>query len=598
MRNSGRPGAADGPAALRRALANLAWHGGDDARLYDAGDVSCRGDELEAAQSGYAERLAALLRAGHFPIGLGGGHEIALGAYLGLERAFDGDPRLERLGIVNFDAHLDLRDAGGTGSRHLRHAVPADRARPARPAVASSATCASARAKPRTRPRCSSGRAISGPRSISDLAACTTDGRTAAAPVHQRILRRLPDVLPRRAARSGRTRRERARGPRRAAAPRGGTAAHRHSTPAATAARAASCCSRTSPNSTRTTIPMAARRARRHGWCTNWRRSGADALAYCAPAPAPPARPRDSAMRPTAPALPILSLLLAALLVSGCSRKQPEPEPTTAPAAATTGAEAPGAAHLPPGIDWFAGDVDAAFAAAKAANKPMFLYWGAEWCPPCAQIKSTIFNKREFQERSRLFVPVYLDGDTPSAQRYGERFGIVGYPTMILFRAGRHRDHAPARHRGHRALRDHPRRGARRRAAGRRDPRGGIDRRRGHAERLAPARLLLLGHGQRPHPARGPARRHVPSPVRALPARTAARVRPPLLRVPRRAAARSAQKDKPALDGLERAAARRELLDAAGGYAGGRRPTSTTCCTGPRTSSACCPTPARPSAAS
>jgi thiol-disulfide isomerase/thioredoxin len=139
-------------------------------------------------------------------------------------------------------------------------------------------------------------------------------------------------------------------------------------------------------------------------------------------------------MRPTAPALPILSLLLATLLIGGCSRKQPEPEPTTAPAAPTTSAEAPGATHLPPGIDWFTGDVDTAFAAAKAANKPLFLDWGAEWCPPCAQIKSTIFNKREFQERSRLFVPVYLDGDTPSAQRYGERFGIVGYPTMILFR--------------------------------------------------------------------------------------------------------------------------------------------------------------------
>ena len=30
-RNHGRPGAAEGPAALRRMLGNLAWHGGDDA---------------------------------------------------------------------------------------------------------------------------------------------------------------------------------------------------------------------------------------------------------------------------------------------------------------------------------------------------------------------------------------------------------------------------------------------------------------------------------------------------------------------------------------------------------------------------------------
>ncbi len=78
--------------------------------------------------------------------------------------------------------------------------------------------------------------------------------------------------------------------------------------------------------------------------------------------------------------------------------------------------------------------MDAAFASAQKANKPVFLYWGAEWCPPCARVKSTIFNKREFQERSRLFVPVYLDGDTPSAQKHGEHFGVIGYPTMILFR--------------------------------------------------------------------------------------------------------------------------------------------------------------------
>jgi thioredoxin-related protein len=139
-------------------------------------------------------------------------------------------------------------------------------------------------------------------------------------------------------------------------------------------------------------------------------------------------------MRLATPALPVLSLLFISLALGGCNRRQPESTATPAPAATAADAGTAGATHLPPGIDWFAGDVDAAFAAAKAANKPLFLYWGAEWCPPCAQIKSTIFNKREFQERSRLFVPVYLDGDTPSAQRLGERFGVVGYPTMILFR--------------------------------------------------------------------------------------------------------------------------------------------------------------------
>jgi formiminoglutamase len=117
-RNLGRPGAAEGPVALRRALANLAWHGNDDARLYDAGDVICSGDALEEAQSAYADRLAGLLRQGHFVIGLGGGHEIACAAHSGLERAFVSDPRFERLGVLNFDAHLDLRrpDPAGRGT--------------------------------------------------------------------------------------------------------------------------------------------------------------------------------------------------------------------------------------------------------------------------------------------------------------------------------------------------------------------------------------------------------------------------------------------------------------------------------------------------
>lgn len=113
-RNHGRPGAAEGPVALRRALANLAWHG-DDARLYDAGDAMCRDDALEEAQSAYADRLAELLRSGHFVIGMGGGHEIAWAAHLGLERAFAGDARFERLGILNFDAHLDLRRPATAG---------------------------------------------------------------------------------------------------------------------------------------------------------------------------------------------------------------------------------------------------------------------------------------------------------------------------------------------------------------------------------------------------------------------------------------------------------------------------------------------------
>jgi thioredoxin-like negative regulator of GroEL len=98
------------------------------------------------------------------------------------------------------------------------------------------------------------------------------------------------------------------------------------------------------------------------------------------------------------------------------------------------GSPTPDTAHVEHGIQWHRGDIDAAFAQAKVENKPVFLYWGAVWCPPCNQVKATIFNRQGFIERSRHFVPVYLDGDSPNGQMLGARFKVRGYPTMILFK--------------------------------------------------------------------------------------------------------------------------------------------------------------------
>ena len=79
-------------------------------------------------------------------------------------------------------------------------------------------------------------------------------------------------------------------------------------------------------------------------------------------------------------------------------------------------------------------EVDKAFAAARQAGKPVYLYWGAVWCPPCNQVKATLFNRADFVERSRAFVAVYVDGDKPGAQKVASRFKVSGYPTMILFK--------------------------------------------------------------------------------------------------------------------------------------------------------------------
>lgn len=79
-------------------------------------------------------------------------------------------------------------------------------------------------------------------------------------------------------------------------------------------------------------------------------------------------------------------------------------------------------------------EVDRAFQMARQFDKPVFLYWGAVWCPPCNQVKATLFSRADFVERSRAFIPVYVDGDKPGAQKVAARFKVSGYPTMILFK--------------------------------------------------------------------------------------------------------------------------------------------------------------------
>ena len=124
----------------------------------------------------------------------------------------------------------------------------------------------------------------------------------------------------------------------------------------------------------------------------------------------------------------LFAVLVAATIVA-CS---PDQEQSTQPVP-----EVEAAASLDPakGIDWFDGSVEDAFATAKESGKPIYLYWGAVWCPPCHAISATVFKSPEFLERSKLFVPVYLDGDTENAQAYGEKFVVRGYPTMIVFDA-------------------------------------------------------------------------------------------------------------------------------------------------------------------
>jgi len=135
-RNQGRPGAARAPTQIRHWLYRLTAT--DCATnidlgrtgVVDAGNIRIA-HSLEDTQAVLGEVVAAILARGAVPIILGGGHETAYGHYLGYVGAG------QRVGIINLDAHLDLRPftlgQGDSGSpfrqavEHPTHPLPGTR---------------------------------------------------------------------------------------------------------------------------------------------------------------------------------------------------------------------------------------------------------------------------------------------------------------------------------------------------------------------------------------------------------------------------------------------------------------------------------------
>ena len=124
-RNKGRVGAVDGPASIRAALAPMAAPAA--LLVHDLGDTSVVDGDLEDGQERLGAAVRQALDAGHLPVVLGGGHETAFGTYTGLRASQVADGR--RIGIINLDAHFDLRaDTVPSSGTPFRQVAEAERA--------------------------------------------------------------------------------------------------------------------------------------------------------------------------------------------------------------------------------------------------------------------------------------------------------------------------------------------------------------------------------------------------------------------------------------------------------------------------------------
>ncbi|WP_346880796.1 formimidoylglutamase [uncultured Algibacter sp.] len=103
-RNFGHVGAKHGPKSIRDALAKLPWHI-NDKTIGDFGDVICIDNDMESCQEVFSKSISSLITQSVFPIGLGGGHDMAYAHFNGIKNA----QKNKRIGIINFDAHFDLR---------------------------------------------------------------------------------------------------------------------------------------------------------------------------------------------------------------------------------------------------------------------------------------------------------------------------------------------------------------------------------------------------------------------------------------------------------------------------------------------------------
>ncbi|PQJ84686.1 formimidoylglutamase [Aliivibrio sifiae] len=108
LRNKGRIGAYSSPQIIRSSLANQAWHHSGD--IFDGGDINCDDKDLERAQWSLGKNVENALSHQNQVIVFGGGHEVAWGSFQGIAHHLTKTEALPRIGIINFDAHFDLRN--------------------------------------------------------------------------------------------------------------------------------------------------------------------------------------------------------------------------------------------------------------------------------------------------------------------------------------------------------------------------------------------------------------------------------------------------------------------------------------------------------
>lgn len=78
-------------------------------------------------------------------------------------------------------------------------------------------------------------------------------------------------------------------------------------------------------------------------------------------------------------------------------------------------------------------DLTAARAEAQAGNKPLLLYFTADWCGPCQSLKRTTWANRDVEAALRDYVPVKIDID--AHPDLANQYRVQAVPHFVLIGA-------------------------------------------------------------------------------------------------------------------------------------------------------------------
>lgn len=102
-RNGGRVGAVGGPDSIKKMLARTTFTN----KIFDQGNVHCVEGRMEESQDVLRKITCSVVEQEGLAINIGGGHDIAFATGSGV---LDAHSRgTEKIGVLNFDAHFDLR---------------------------------------------------------------------------------------------------------------------------------------------------------------------------------------------------------------------------------------------------------------------------------------------------------------------------------------------------------------------------------------------------------------------------------------------------------------------------------------------------------